>query len=295
MKTFYLALAILATSAYLSCASKPKVESEEEKTMYALGLAIANQSGLKGLFTETELEMCRRGMVDGVTGEEPAVQLQEYFPKIQQLIQERKADSTKVGQGEVEENTLYAIGLAISSQLGGGLVSEEEMGLIYMGVVDDITGKELIVQLEEYGPKIQQLMTERMTKRSEGTKEEGRAYLEKAAAEAGAVQTASGLVYQELKAGTGPQPKTTDQVTVHYHGTLIDGTVFDSSVERGEPVPFPLNQVIPGWIEGLQLMKEGGKARLVIPSDLAYGDGGQPPTIPGGATLIFEVELLKVN
>jgi len=98
-----------------------------------------------------------------------------------------------------------------------------------------------------------------------------------------------------VKAGTGAVPKATDKVKVHYRGALTDGTVFDSSIERGEPVTFPLNGVIPCWTQGLQLMKEGGKARLVCPSVLAYGDEGRPPKIKGGATLVFDVELLSIE
>jgi FKBP-type peptidyl-prolyl cis-trans isomerase FkpA len=120
-------------------------------------------------------------------------------------------------------------------------------------------------------------------------------YLDKAAAEPGATRTASGLVYREMKAGTGASPKATDMVKVHYRGTLIDGTEFDSSYKRNEPATFPLNQVIPCWTEGVQRMKVGGKSQLVCPSSIAYGDRGSPPVIPGGATLIFEVELLGIN
>ncbi|MDC1068635.1 FKBP-type peptidyl-prolyl cis-trans isomerase [Candidatus Kapabacteria bacterium] len=106
--------------------------------------------------------------------------------------------------------------------------------------------------------------------------------------------TSTGLQYEVMKEGTGAMPKATDKVLVHYHGTLIDGTVFDSSVERGQPIDFPLNGVIPGWTEGLQLMKEGGKYKFYIPSDLAYGDRGAGGKIQPGATLIFEVELLEI-
>jgi FKBP-type peptidyl-prolyl cis-trans isomerase FkpA len=120
-------------------------------------------------------------------------------------------------------------------------------------------------------------------------------YLDKAAKEPGAVRTASGLIYTELKPGAGASPKATDTVTVHYRGTLVDGTEFDSSYARNEPTQFPLNQVIPCWREGVQKMKVGGKSRLVCPSSIAYGDGGSPPVIPGGATLIFEVELLGIS
>lgn len=117
----------------------------------------------------------------------------------------------------------------------------------------------------------------------------------KAAAEPGAVKTSSGLIYRELKAGTGTSPKATDIVTVNYRGTLTNGTEFDSSYKRNEPLTVALNQLIPCWIEGIQKMKVGGKSNLVCPSSIAYGDGGSPPVIPGGATLNFEVELLKVG
>ncbi len=130
---------------------------------------------------------------------------------------------------------------------------------------------------------------------SEKTKAEGAAFLAKNKENDGVVETASGLQYQILEAGNGENPKATDSVTVHYKGTLIDGTEFDSSYSRGEPTTFPLNGVIAGWTEGVQLLKPGGKAKLFIPSDLAYGDRGAPPTIKPGATLIFDVELISIN
>jgi FKBP-type peptidyl-prolyl cis-trans isomerase FkpA len=122
-----------------------------------------------------------------------------------------------------------------------------------------------------------------------------RAYLEKAASEPGAVKTSSGLIYKELRQGNGPSPKPTDVVTVNYRGTLVNGTEFDSSYKRGEPASFPLNRVIPCWTEGLQKMKEGGKSQLVCPGAIAYGEAGSPPVIPPNATLIFEVELIKIG
>jgi FKBP-type peptidyl-prolyl cis-trans isomerase FkpA len=122
-----------------------------------------------------------------------------------------------------------------------------------------------------------------------------KAFLDKAAAEPGAVKTSSGLVYKELKPGTGPSPKAADSVKVNYRGTLIDGTEFDSSYKRNEPITFPLNQVIPCWTEGVQKMKVGGKSQLVCPASIAYGERGSPPVIPPGATLVFEVELLGIG
>ena len=121
--------------------------------------------------------------------------------------------------------------------------------------------------------------------------EASKAYLEKAAAVPGAVRTPSGLVYRELRAGTGTSPRATDTVKVNYRGTLIDGKKFDSS----ENIKFGLNQVIPCWTEGVQKMKVGGKSELVCPASIAYGPQGQPPDIPGGATLIFEIELLGIG
>ena len=119
--------------------------------------------------------------------------------------------------------------------------------------------------------------------------------MDKAAKEKGTIKTDSGLVYIEIKDGSGEQPKATDKVKVHYHGTLTDGTVFDSSVERGQPATFGLNQVIPCWTEGLQKMKVGGKSKLVCPSTIAYGDHGMPPKIKPGAVLMFEIELLGIE
>ncbi len=120
-------------------------------------------------------------------------------------------------------------------------------------------------------------------------------FLTENAKKAGVKTTASGLQYVVTQEGKGKSPKADSVVKVHYSGKLVDGTVFDSSIERGEPIEFPLNQVIPGWTEGLQLMKEGGKATFYIPSQLGYGEQGVPGTIPANSTLIFDVELIQVK
>jgi len=125
-------------------------------------------------------------------------------------------------------------------------------------------------------------------------KVKGKDFMEKFSKEDGVKKTASGLAYKVLKQGTGKSPKETSVVEVHYHGTLTDGTVFDSSVDRNKTISFGLDRVIKGWTEMLQLMKEGDKVKVVIPSELAYGENGAPPKIPGGATLVFEIELIKV-
>ena len=177
-----------------------------------------------------------------------------------------------------EEKVLYALGLAIaqnSLEPFRGQFSDAEMAVVMQGFADAVKGGEPIVSLQEFGPKINPMLQERLQKVQAQAAVEGEAFREKAAREEGAVQTASGLIFKELTAGTGASPKATDRVKVHYHGSLIDGTVFDSSVERGEPVTFALNQVVKGWTEGLQMMKVGGKAKLTIPPELAYGPGGR--------------------
>jgi FKBP-type peptidyl-prolyl cis-trans isomerase FklB len=142
---------------------------------------------------------------------------------------------------------------------------------------------------------VQAEQMKKATEAREANKKKGEEFLANNKKQKGVTVTASGLQYQVLKEGTGKQPKKTDEVRVHYHGTLTDGTVFDSSVDRGEPATFHVNRVIPGWTEALQLMKEGEKVRVVIPPALAYRDHGAPPKIGPNETLVFEIELLKVN
>ena len=194
-----------------------------------------------------------------------------------------------------EQKTLYAIGLAVSQSLAVFSLSPAELELVKAGLTDGVLNKDKkAVDLQVYGPKIQELQTARASTVAAVEKKAGQAFLEKAAAEKGATKTSTGLVMTTIKPGTGPSPKATDKVKVHYHGTLTDGTVFDSSLQRNEPATFPLNGVIPCWTEAVQLMKVGGKSRLVCPANLAYGDRAVGAKIKPGSTLVFEVELLEI-
>jgi FKBP-type peptidyl-prolyl cis-trans isomerase FkpA len=193
-----------------------------------------------------------------------------------------------------DQKTLYALGLVISQNLASFNLNPSDLESVLAGVSDGVLKKDLKVDVQAYAAKISQLQAARAGAAAATEKKAGQAFLERAAAEKGATRTASGLIITMLKPGTGASPKATDKVKVHYQGTLADGTVFDSSVQRGEPVVLPLNSVIKCWTEGVQLMKVGGKSKLVCPSDIAYGDQGRPPVIKPGATLVFEVELLEI-
>lgn len=194
-----------------------------------------------------------------------------------------------------EHKALYALGLMLGQKVTVFRLTAEEFDIVKAGLTDNVLKRKEKVDIQAIAPKVQELAQARSLVGAEEEKKVGQAFLDKAAAEQGASKTDSGLIYSETKPGTGEQPKPTDKVKVHYHGTLIDGTVFDSSVQRGEPASFALNQVIPCWTEGLQKMKVGGKSKLICPSSIAYGDHGMPPKIKPGATLVFEVELLSIE
>jgi FKBP-type peptidyl-prolyl cis-trans isomerase FkpA len=210
----------------------------------------------------------------------------------------QKTDTSAGGGAELktdEQKTLYALGLSIGRSIGVFKLTAAELDIVKRGMTDQVQNKKPIVELQQWGPKINEMARARMTKEADVEKERGKKALEDAAKEQGAEKLASGLVFKTIKPGAGASPTAADTVKVHYHGTLTNGEVFDSSVQRGEPAEFPLGGVIPCWTEGVQKMKVGEKAKLTCPSAIAYGDRGSPPKIPGGATLVFEVELLDIK
>jgi FKBP-type peptidyl-prolyl cis-trans isomerase FkpA len=193
-----------------------------------------------------------------------------------------------------QDKTLYALGLAIGDNVKDFNLTAAELTLVAAGISDAALGREPKVDLAVYGPQIQALAQQRMSAAATAEKTASGVFLDRMSKEAGAQRSESGVIFIPVTAGTGANPTAESTVRVHYHGTLRDGSVFDSSVQRGEPISFPLGGVIPCWTEGVQKLKVGGKAKLVCPSDTAYGDNGQGP-IPGGAAVMFEVELLGIE
>jgi FKBP-type peptidyl-prolyl cis-trans isomerase FkpA len=194
-----------------------------------------------------------------------------------------------------DQKTLYAVGLDVARELKVFNLTPTELEYVVKGLGDAVKGKKLAVEANVYEVKVQQLAATRRKATGEKQGALGKAFLDKAAAEKGALKMDSGLVFLPLQEGDGLSPAVTDIVKVNYRGTFIDGTEFDSSYKRNQPAQFVLNQVLKGWTEGIQKMKVGGKARLVCPPDLAYGENGAGATIPPNATLVFEFELLEVK
>jgi FKBP-type peptidyl-prolyl cis-trans isomerase FkpA len=196
-------------------------------------------------------------------------------------------DEPKTAGLTEDQKTLYAVGLIMATQLAVFDLSPGELEYVKQGLADATGGRKPLVEMDAYLAKVQKMAA---TRSSAKTAE----FLEKEGHAKGAVKTASGLVYTSLKEGSGPSPSATDTVKVEYRGTLISGTEFDSSYKAGKPLEIKLDQVIKCWSEGIPKMKTGGKARLVCPPELAYGERGSG-RIPPSAALIFEVELLEVK
>jgi FKBP-type peptidyl-prolyl cis-trans isomerase len=197
-----------------------------------------------------------------------------------------------------EKQLLYALGALQGHKLLGAHLKANELQWVQRGFADAALDKKLDLEdpdLDEWGPRVDAFVSTRNNPVLMSEKARGKKALDQAARESGAARSASGVVVRILKEGQGAQPTAASQVQVNYEGRLIDGTVFDSSAQHGGPATFPLSKVIRCWTEGVQKLRAGGKAKLTCPSDLAYGDAGRPPQIPGGATLVFEIELLGVQ
>ena len=192
-----------------------------------------------------------------------------------------------------EQKALYALGLAINQSLNNFALSESEFELVKSGITDGFL-KRPKVDLQTFGLKISELQQARASVIAEGEKKLGAAFLAKIAAESGSKKTESGAIVTTIKEGNGATPKVSDTVKVNYNGSLIDGTVFDSTAKHGEPATLRVNEMSKCWVEGMQQMKVGSKSKLVCPSNLAYRDKGLPPLIKPGATLVFEIELLDI-
>lgn len=189
----------------------------------------------------------------------------------------------------------YGMGVLLASNIKSQGADSLDIDAMAAGIRDVLTSQEVKVPQNEAMGLVQNYMQQAMAKKSARAKEVGRKFLEENKTKAGVITTASGLQYEVLKSGSGKQPTISDRVTVHYTGSTLDGNVFDSSVRRGQPYNTSLTQVIKGWTEALQLMKEGDKWMLYIPSELGYGERGSGAQIPPHSTLLFEVELIKVN
>jgi FKBP-type peptidyl-prolyl cis-trans isomerase FkpA/FKBP-type peptidyl-prolyl cis-trans isomerase FklB len=193
-----------------------------------------------------------------------------------------------------EQKILYTMGLTISQSIESFGLSESDLELVKSGITDGVLRKTPKVDLQTFGPKIQQLQQARASIVAEGEKKLGAAFFAKASSEPGAKKTESGALITTIKEGKGASPKRTDSVKVHYNGTLIDGTVFDSTLKKSEPTTLIVSEMSKCWTEGILQMKAGGKSRLICPSNLAYRDKGLAPLIKPGATLVFDIDLVAV-
>lgn len=194
-----------------------------------------------------------------------------------------------------DQKTIYTLGAAVADQLRGFDLDENEIRYLVAGISDELADRPPQVDLEAYRARLDAFSRQRQERRAQAERQASESFLAKAAAEPGATTTDSGLVFREMEAGSGATPSASDVVSVHYEGTLRDGTVFDSSKARGTPARFRVQGVIPCWTEALQRMKVGGKAIVTCPADIAYGDRSPTPKIPPGAALRFEVELLGIE
>ncbi len=288
MKNIKFILAVLLVVAFTACNSNkaklPTLKTEIDSLNYAFGLA--NGNGIKNYYLAK----------DSANADSMKIKIASLLKGIKEGMKGGDSEYTEL------EGIGANIGAALKEQSEKGLMGDStlkvDMDLIKQGLVNGLRGSKLTMTPEEaqmyVNSTMQRLQQAKMASQYGANKKAGEEFLAANKAKAGVTTTASGLQYEVIKKGTGALPTDTSRVKVHYHGTLIDGTVFDSSVNRGEPATFGVNQVIKGWTEALKLMPVGSKYKLYIPQELAYGPADQGQIKPYSA-LIFEVELISIE
>jgi len=294
------AAALLALSVP-ALAAGPELKTDEDKTVYALG-AMVSKNFKDFKLSAKQVEQVQKGMTDSLTGKKLTVDLEKQQPKVQEYVKAfmpthpgAPAPDPKAAKPTPDQSTLYALGVMASRNLNDLSLSPAQVSIMEKGMADTLAGKKSPIDMAVYEPKVQEFAKARVTAAGDARKAKEGGQVAQYAAQKGAVKSDTGLIYISVKEGTGAQPKAADKVKVNYEGKLMDGTVFDSSYKRGQPIEFPLNGVIPCWTEGVQKMKVGGEATLVCPPSIAYGERGAPGAIPPNAALVFKVELLGVT
>ncbi len=281
--------------------------SADDSLCYAIGAITANNFKDQGLNLNSTTY--RAGFDAAANGNGYLSQdaLDKVFAQFSMEMQ-MKAQMKQMNPGgentpfSINVDTLsYAMGMDLFNNIKDSGVNMNSAAIYagnadaYVDAASKLTDDQIKGHMEAFSKKMREVAMAKQAEQLPKNIAVGAAFLAEKEKENGVKKTESGLLYKVVKQGNGPKPKATDKVEVHYHGTLIDGTVFDSSVDRGEPIEFPLNRVIPGWTEGVQLMPKGSKFTFYIPYNLAYGERGSPPKIEPGAALVFDVELLDIN
>jgi FKBP-type peptidyl-prolyl cis-trans isomerase FkpA len=294
-------LGLVLLAAQVFGGETPALKTPMEKQSYSLGADMGRN--LKRQGAEMDPDIVVRGLKDAMGGNKLLLTDEELMATMKNFAAERRAKqlkdkpvTTQEDQTRIEDmETLYAIGLTIALQLTDFNLTPGELELVKQGLTHAVTGKGPTGDLGAYTEKINELARGRRKARGLKLAGPNKDFLEKAAKAKGALKTGSGLVYLSLKDGSGTGPGPTDTVKVNYRGTFPDGREFDSSYKRGEPLELKMDGVIKCWNEGLQKMKPGGKAEMICPPEIAYGDVGTGSLILPYATLVFEVELLEVK